>query len=231
MRRGGCVLIPIALIVAAFLVLKWVHAPVRYNYRMTVEISTPEGLKSGSGVQQLEVIPTLPLLTATEYTTMQHGDAVAVDLPDGSTLFVLLNQTIPYRAFSQGGNKDLRATLSAAESGREYTYSPVNSANEERLKVGGGTAVYRPNYVKFRDVSDPSSIYAIDPRNVGDGAAIRRITVELTHDRLTRSIDRRLPWLASYEGKYLNGQRPTILAPSTDGPLAAWIRTGAFRLP
>jgi len=63
-----------------------------YRYRLTVEVETPEGLKAGSSV--IEVQQTLvragssPAHQAVERRV--RGEAVAVDLPGGKTIFALL---------------------------------------------------------------------------------------------------------------------------------------------
>lgn len=209
-------------LVAAFALLSWVYGPVRYKYRLTVDVSTPSGAKSGSAVQQIVVRPTLPLLAASQYTTTQEGDAVAIELPDGSTLFVLLNQEIVRSALAEGRSTDMKTPLEEAERGRVYEYSPPPPRNDG--------LIYLPNYVKFRDLADPASVYAVDPSDVGGGAAVSRITVQLTKERLTRTIHRRLPWLANHYGKNLRGVRSIVqVSPRED--LAAAMGSGSFRMP
>ncbi len=62
-----------------------------YRYRLTVEVDTPKGLKSGSGVVEVHTTEQgswnidSPGLISTEV----YGEAVAVDLPSGSTLFAV----------------------------------------------------------------------------------------------------------------------------------------------
>lgn len=67
----------------------------KYHYKMTVEVETPDGLRPGSSVR--EVIYTEDLIAkyliklpdAGVVSVRQHGEAVAVDLPGGQTLFAL----------------------------------------------------------------------------------------------------------------------------------------------
>ena len=63
-----------------------------YRYRLTVEVDTPQGLRTGSSVIEVQTS------VAGEYSipspgAVSHrvrGEAVAVDLPGGQTLFALL---------------------------------------------------------------------------------------------------------------------------------------------
>jgi hypothetical protein len=64
--------------------------PSRYRFRMTVEVSTPQGLKTGSSV--MEVSATRQILATSETHPISaglRGEAVVVDLPSGP-LFALL---------------------------------------------------------------------------------------------------------------------------------------------
>ncbi|MEL7319855.1 MAG: hypothetical protein AAFN04_14585, partial [Pseudomonadota bacterium] len=63
-----------------------------YRYRLTVEVDTPEGLKMGSSV--IEVKQTLMRPGSSPrsrgVSRKVRGEAVAVDLPGGKTLYALL---------------------------------------------------------------------------------------------------------------------------------------------
>ena len=59
-----------------------------YRYRLTVEVETPEGLRIGSSVIEVETSE-----SSFPHSTVNHrvrGEAVAVNLPSGKTLFALL---------------------------------------------------------------------------------------------------------------------------------------------
>ncbi|HEY8604753.1 MAG TPA: hypothetical protein VIL62_10545, partial [Tsuneonella suprasediminis] len=63
-----------------------------YRYRLKVEVETPEGLKTGSSVIEVEQSMGRSAGTGFGEIIMRrvHGEAVAVDLPGGRTLFALL---------------------------------------------------------------------------------------------------------------------------------------------
>jgi len=63
-----------------------------YRFKMTVDVETPEGLKTGSSVYEVETTGSRDLVAGGKGSRfMFRGEAVAVDLPDGRTLFALLS--------------------------------------------------------------------------------------------------------------------------------------------
>lgn len=174
-----------------------------YRYRLTVEVDTPEGVKTGSSV--IEVEQTLvraggsPAKQAVERRV--RGEAVAVDLPGGKTLFALLRSD---------NNVDWASYV--------FVYLAPPSPNEpfadqldDVLEVTGKQVLPRmwppvaflkersayPMLVTFGDLTDPASVAEVDPDDLaatfGEGARLQRITVELTDDPVTSGIEERLP--------------------------------------
>ena len=65
--------------------------PSKYRFRMTVEVETPEGLRRGSSVYQIWANDTTSILPdEAKRDWGSKGEAVAVDLPGGKTLFALM---------------------------------------------------------------------------------------------------------------------------------------------
>lgn len=179
----------------------WLLSTDSYRYKITVEVDTPEGLKSGFAVREVSYSEQLiKLPDATGVTTRQRGDAVAIDLPGGKALFALLpvNACEPLQAAF--GN-DAPATLDAAKAdGR------VAVLAQTRSKVGydKGVAVIKqvqtyPILVTFTDIADPASVRRVDPADLaasfGPGVRLKRITVRITDDPVTTGIEKRLRWL------------------------------------
>lgn len=56
-----------------------------------------------------------------------------------------------------------------------------------------------PDLVTFADVMQPKSVLAVDPHNLpavlGRDVKWRNITIEVTDEAVTRTIEQRLPWL------------------------------------
>jgi hypothetical protein len=54
-----------------------------YRFRMTVEVETPQGIKSGSSVMEVRLARGMAIGDQSGVTSGVFGEAVVVDLPDG----------------------------------------------------------------------------------------------------------------------------------------------------
>lgn len=161
-----------------------------YRFRMTVEVDTPQGLKTGSSVIEVDAERQEQVLSeARPMFSSVKGEAVAVDLRSGP-LFVLLQmpdaRTTYISAVTYALAPDLR------EGGWEPFWKAVNrlggwfgSANGELPREDW------PLMVRFRDIHDPKSVERVDPEAVG----VKRIVLETTGDAVTTGIEQRLEWL------------------------------------
>lgn len=62
-----------------------------YRFRMTVEVDTPDGLKTGSSVYEVTAEGRWSPLPETQSSFLgERGEAVAVEIAPGRTLFALL---------------------------------------------------------------------------------------------------------------------------------------------
>ena len=69
------------------------------RYRLTLEVETPEGMRSGSGVIQVRYAKQLRLLGANaEWLSTITGEAVAVDLGPRGMVFALLEEGMDPRS-------------------------------------------------------------------------------------------------------------------------------------
>lgn len=188
---------------AASLLLSACGSTERVRYKMVVEVETPEGLRTGSAVREVSYVHASPLAIFTKDGVWVEGEAVAVSLPGGQTLFAVLQ--------SADGNLDYSARLPEwlmnwRRQGGIYTepielYPSVPLNTRPRLSLEGK----RPLLVTFRDVREPTSVLQVDPTNIatqfGDGFRLRRITVSFTDDVMTQKIRPLLPWLTSHRGQ------------------------------
>jgi hypothetical protein len=186
---------------------------IRYRYRLTVEVDTPEGLKSGSSVIQVDTSKSSGL-EGSHIDTRVTGDAVAVDLPGGETLFALLDKA--QNVVACGTLPPGRKNAQAAAAGH---YDPDEWREEiEDIKARPGTCDLPrmgpspfpndpmidqwPTLVHFRDIRDPRTLERVNPDNpaatLGPGIRIRRIIVQMTDDPVTTGIEKKLPWLHGY---------------------------------
>lgn len=187
-----------------------------YRYRLTVEVETPEGLKAGSSV--IEVQQTLGRAGSSPanqaVSRRVRGEAVAVDLPDGQTLYALLRSD-----FNIDWASYLFVNLvpKSDEPFADSLDNVLELKGEQTLPrmwppVGHlGERTAYPMLVTFGDEADPTSVAKVDPDNLaatfGKGVKLKRITAELTDDPVTTGIEERLGWLPEYYDKMLDGQR------------------------
>lgn len=179
-----------------------------YRYRLTVEVETPEGVKTGSSVIQVE--QTLGRASgapaSSQIYTRVRGEAVAVSLPGGQTLLALLR--------SESSN-DWAAGIVPALAPRKV--DPGGAPRfDSVLLLEGKVEVPRtlppvawiprrsayPMLVTFSALADPTSVKEVDPDDLaatfGEGVTLKRITVELTDDQVTTGIEKRLVWLSEH---------------------------------
>lgn len=179
-----------------------------YRYRLTVEIETPEGLKSGSSViavrQNIGRAGGSP--AHSQIYRHANGEAVTVDLPGGKTLFALLrsdndvewaaqvmHRIAPKIEGETSEDAFNNVLLIKGEVELPRTFPPVAWIPER--------SAY-PMMVTFGDLADPTSVAEVDPDDLaasfGEGVKLKRITVELTDDPVTSGIKGRLVWMSEY---------------------------------
>ena len=175
-----------------------------HKYRLTLEVDTPGGARSASGV--ISVTPNRAYGGSGSGPAGPRikGDAVFADLGSGRNLPALL----------------LHGTNSAETDGLSYLPLRAFAAAGRRIdfrdvkKQTGSVAVTGeliPTLVTFADVSNPASARVVDPANLsaalGDGFGLRRVSIDIVPagvwpldfggalgEPVTRDIQSRLPW-------------------------------------
>jgi hypothetical protein len=189
-----------------------------YRYRLAVEVDTPQGLKTGSSVIEVDTHrnETSWNPQARGLWHKVRGEAAAVDLGEGRVLFALLRSedsvdwpaqilflTTPYAVEAE--DKFL-ATFERMLAREEAVELPPDLA----ACISSSEASARPMLVTFRDLADPTSVERVDTEDLaasfGEGFALRRITVQLTDDPVTEGIEDRLAWLGQLSGMGLEAE-------------------------
>lgn len=174
-----------------------------HKYRMTVEVETPDGVRSASGV-----------IAVTPYrgynpggTTRIAGDAVFVELGGGKNLVALLlhvDRTIDIDAINYVA---LRAYPAAT--GKRVNFNDMN----RQTGVVPVTGALVPVLLAFADPADPGSAKAVPPGDsetvLGGNYRLRGVSAEVVPngfwpidfggvlgEPVTRGIAAKLPWLA-----------------------------------
>lgn len=178
--------------------------------RLTLVVDTPEGERSGSSVTQQTVSFPGGLTRAQGYALWSTliGEAVVVDLGSRGILFSTFErQSILSRGGGDAYNAGLTPFPQAKFGGDRSGATSLDPYaayldNLNRIKPHAALSLDAvPALVKFGDLSDPSSVALVDPKNLaasfGPGVTLRSATVQITDDPITHGIDARLPWLKS----------------------------------
>lgn len=217
-----CILgIPLALVAAVFLYWQLRYPMHTYRYKLTVEVDTPEGVRSGYAVREVTWRdgPRITIEAASGY--MNHrGEAVVVKLPENQLLFALLPP--------DGGETSALAFGTSRISNTE-TRSVIDLDTPASPGKAWGKDGF-PRLVRFRDLADPSSVERIEPSDLslvfGDGFKLSRITAQLTGDPVSQSVAKSLPWLSASKGVFV---RKDPAVPLSDMPSEHRLSKFAFR--
>jgi hypothetical protein len=173
-----------------------------HKYRLAVEVETPEGVKSASGV--LSVHPDRGY--SRHGSTLTRGDAVFVDLGGGKNLVALLAHLDDQKGLELDGMNfvALRAFNTA---GRKTTFNELNRISGTAPVTGA----LIPVLAAFTDINDPATMRVVKPDDFeatyGKGFRLRGVTVEavpngfwpldfggVLGEPVTRGIETKLPW-------------------------------------
>jgi hypothetical protein len=185
-----------------------------YRYRLTIEVDTPHGPKSGSSVvettlQNNHEVKWAPP-EAQKFTARTRGQAVFVDLDDGKHIIALL-------AMGKTANSDsaFRTIVPGSLGVRPYepaeVFPAIAKASAARVTVSVPASLI-PTLVLFEDLSDPRTARVVPSDDLetsfGLGYKIRDATIEfvsagtwpfnemgLTGQPITDDIRAKLPWL------------------------------------
>lgn len=182
-----------------------------YRFKMTVEVETPEGVKTGWSVYEVQGIGTQDLITGGNgsYTKLR-GEAVAVDLPGGKTLFALLRMANATSADDHVGIMSMM-TMDPAMTNTKKDQSAKRIARGDGIKSPANVAPENyPMLVMFRDNSDPTSVELVDPQMIG----VKRIMVEVTEEDVTAAIEGRLAEMGIEPGRGLDRTKGVTANPT-----------------
>jgi hypothetical protein len=194
-----------------------------HKYRLTVEVETPEGRKSASGV--LAVHPDRGYTRRGQTRTV--GDAIFVDLGQGKNLVALLAHIDNNLVLDDMNYVALRAY--GAASGKRVPFSEMSQLTGV-VPVKGELI---PVLVSFADPAAPGTARVVTPDNaeavLGKGYRLQGITAEVVPngywpldfggalgEPVTRGIQAKLPWLIGADNPAATALRVAGL-PGIDG--------------
>ncbi|MBB4392127.1 hypothetical protein [Bradyrhizobium sp. ERR14] len=180
-----------------------------HKFRLTVEVTTPDGIKTGSGV--LAVVPDRNYNRGGRTTT--RGEAVFVDLGQAGAKGKNLVALLAHRQDAKLDFDDINYVALRAYGAARGNRVSFNDIHRQTgvVPVQGDLV---PVLVSFGDPKDPKTarLVAADHAEavLGEGYAIRGLTVEVVPngfwpvdfggalgEPVTRGIDAKLPWLAA----------------------------------
>jgi len=173
-----------------------------HKYRLTVEVETPDGIKSASGV--MAVTPDRGY--SRNGHTATGGDALFIDLGSGKNLVTLLAHLDP--ALDLDGMNYVALRAYGASSGQRVSFNEMS-----RMRgVVPATGAMIPVLAMFADPADPSTMRTVPPDNLvsvlGNGFRLHGVSGEVVPngfwpvdfggvlgEPVTRRIEAKLPWL------------------------------------
>jgi hypothetical protein len=195
---------------AAAIGLMWLRArPCYYHCRMSLEVETPDGLRVGSSVIRISASYQLVRFTDTALVLSSlRGEAVALRLNDNRTIFATLKKP--------DATRSLVSVITAALA-PEMRYPkgpdvPVRFHNAvwklaRASAIGHGAVLPRADYpvlIWFKDPAQSTSAVALEPDDLaaelGPNHRLKRITLEVTREPVTRHIDELLPSMSPDTG-------------------------------
>ena len=201
----------LALAVAILLGWGWIYlARPDHKYRLTIEVRTPGGVRSASGVMAVHMGKDGGILPEAGGSIGMKGDALFVDLGNGRHLVAALAHGKNAEGFD--GMSRL-AMIAFAAAGQKVRFKDVN-------QLSGKVQVYGdliPTLVTFTNLADPKTAQVLDPGDIeatfGKGFRLIGVTLEILPvglwpldfggplgEPVTREIEERLPWVATVKG-------------------------------
>lgn len=205
-------IVPILLLAAFYIADQIRIGRPDHKYRLTVEIETPGGVRSASGVLSVRPNRSYGGTGSGSSVPQTQGDAIFVDLGDGRNLVVLLTYGEDGSSFEDPsflptrllGAKDRRTSFRDVKS---FAGAPSMSVPE----------ALRPVLVSFADRGDPKSARRVNANDLeaslGKGYRLRGLSVDVIAsgfwpvdfggslgEPVTRAIEAKLPWLTTPGG-------------------------------
>ncbi|MEQ1718350.1 MAG: hypothetical protein ABL907_20605 [Hyphomicrobium sp.] len=172
-----------------------------FRYKLTISVETPEGVKTGFSV--VEIKATDVRFPERGTASSARGEAIYVDLGAGRRPLVAVMSL--YQGKSKGlkwyeGKPDTEALLKLfGEKPEERLVKQF--AQLKRMRGARPLATQDlPDLVTFADVASPKTVTAVDPEDLraslGYGIRWQSMAIEITEEPVTKSIEKKLPWLA-----------------------------------
>lgn len=173
-----------------------------YRFKMTVEVDTPQGLRTGFSVWEVRPYRTHSIVGRSAGLDFK-GEAVAVDLPGGQVLFALLTGAggdVEYAMQLPGRALGSRLMSEPDSQGQYHWRDSAELWPSHPDTVGLANTNPLPMLVRFRAPADPKSVEEVKPdmldRAFGAGVKLKRIIIAKTDEPVMVGIKKRFAWWA-----------------------------------
>lgn len=172
-----------------------------FRYRVTVQVDTPDGVKSGSSVVEALYFRQMIFqqLVGPRFPINFKGEATFVDLGGGRNVVLTVSGGPAYlavRAFQFPWG------ITRADSEMRDAVAKAKQAGPKATPLGGAPYIHLPMMVTFRDVADPKSVELVDPHKFaatfGPGYALKTIIIEASDEPISEEMGQRLPWFQEF---------------------------------
>lgn len=213
-----------------------------YSYKMTVHI----GDREFSTVRHVEVTEGMSIVSR-----KVEGEAVIIDA-NGRTYYALLSrpENADHAAFVAGMALRSQVPRAAPRSGVQQAIDEYYEENapqdsfgdaaeflQAMVEVEGAHDLPRtipgsngrpameawPMFVTFTDPDDPRTVRVVSPEVIG----VKRITIEITDEDVTKGIEGRLGWWREYENRRFDGTS-RVFQDLTPKDIRNWMTVGHF---
>ena len=187
-----------------------------YHYKLTFNVSTPDGVKSASSVVEItsEMSGTFWGVGVADHV---HGEALYLDLGPGRRPIValiwrptVLREQRRTTRWSEVAPTGLLMHLMNIKHRPVKDYEKYFIDQVREMKTV--KTVFEldpkdlPDLVTFADIADPNSVMVVDGEHLdatlGAGVRWQSITIQIVNEPVTVGIEKRLPWLKSVQGPY-----------------------------
>lgn len=173
--------------------------PKTWRYKITVEIETPEGVKSGSAVREVQASKNAANIVNRDAPAIEYkiiGEAVAIDLQELGILFALIDWSSRMEIETAFPTK--------YTSPSEY----INFYNQLSLGTSAELNTNHPKMVTFTDINDLGTSKLVYENTLydnghvqyvnnfeevfGEGVHLKKITVQITDEPITWKMEKYL---------------------------------------
>jgi hypothetical protein len=174
-----------------------------HRYQIKIEVETPEGVRSGASVIEVSIAEKAYwLLGGGGIMTREKGEAVFIDLGGGKNVIAVLG-------FGPIGEDDKIYYLASEAMNRKGNEWYRNAGSWQGSTELTGRLI--PTLVTFSDLANPSTLQIVRPdefeKVFGPGYRFRGAWLEMTHDTVTRGIQKILPWLGNHDAEVVAERR------------------------